>query len=29
MIVDTGVDLVKIGKLKVEAFNEVADAIKA
>ena len=29
MMVDTGVDLVKVGKLRVEAFNEVADAIKA
>ena len=29
MMVDTGIDLVKVGKLRVEAFNEVADAIKA
>ncbi|MCX7099269.1 MAG: hypothetical protein NTV43_15330 [Methylococcales bacterium] len=29
MIVDTGVDLVKTGKVKVEAFNEIADAVKA
>jgi hypothetical protein len=29
MVVDTGVDLVKIGKLKVEAFNEIVDAVKA
>ncbi len=29
MLVDTGVDLIKIGKTKVEAFNEVADAVKA
>jgi hypothetical protein len=29
MVVDTGVDLVKTGKLKVEAFNEIVDAVKA
>jgi hypothetical protein len=29
MIVDTGVDLIKIGKLKIEAFNEIVDAVKA
>jgi hypothetical protein len=28
MIVDTGVDLIKIGKLKIEAFNEIVDAVK-
>lgn len=27
MIVDTGIDLVKMGKLKVEAFNEIVNAI--
>ena len=29
MVVDTGVDLVKTGKLRVEAFNEIVDAVKA
>ena len=29
MMVDTGIDLVIVGKLRVEAFNEVAVAIKA
>ncbi len=29
MIVDTGIDLVKTGKLRVEAFNEIVDAVKA
>lgn len=29
MVVDTGVDLVKTGKVKVEAFNEIAGAVKA
>ena len=29
MLVDTGVDLVKTGKTKVEAFNEIVDAVKA
>ena len=29
MIVDTGIDLVKTGKLRVEAFNEIADSVKA
>ena len=29
MVVDTGIDLVKTGKLKVEAFNEIVDAVKA
>ncbi|MDD5266568.1 MAG: hypothetical protein PHO08_05490 [Methylococcales bacterium] len=29
MVVDTGIDLVKTGKLKVEAFNEMVDAVKA
>jgi hypothetical protein len=28
MVVDTGLDLVKTGKLKVEAFNEIASAVK-
>jgi hypothetical protein len=28
MIMDTGMDLVKTGKLKVEAFNEIASAVK-
>ena len=28
MIVDIGVDLVKTGKLKVEAFNEIANTVK-
>ncbi|WP_411728654.1 hypothetical protein [Methyloglobulus sp.] len=28
MIVDTGVDLIKIGKTKVEAFNAIADTVK-
>jgi hypothetical protein len=28
MIVDTGVDLVKTGKTRVEAFNEIVDAVK-
>ena len=28
MVVDTGVDLVITGKAKVEAFNEVASAVK-
>ena len=29
MIVDTGIDLVKTGKLRVDAFNEIIDAVKA
>jgi hypothetical protein len=29
MVVDTGIDLVKTGKLRVEAFNEIIDAVKA
>ncbi len=29
MIVDTGIELVKTGKTKIEAFNEVANAIKS
>ncbi len=29
MVVDMGVDLIKSGKTKVEAFNEIADAVKA
>jgi hypothetical protein len=29
MVVDNGVDLVKTGKLRVEAFNEIVDAVKA
>jgi len=29
MLVDTGVDLVKTGKTRVEAFNEIVDAVKA
>jgi hypothetical protein len=28
MVVDMGVDLIKSGKTKVEAFNEIADAVK-
>ena len=28
MIVDTGVDLIKTGKTRVEAFNPIADAVK-
>ena len=28
MVVETGVDLVKTGKLRVEAFNEIADTVK-
>jgi choline-glycine betaine transporter len=28
MIVDTGLDLIKIGKAKVDAFNPIADAVK-
>jgi len=28
MIIDTGIDLIKIGKAKVEAFNPIADAVK-
>jgi hypothetical protein len=28
MVVDTGVDLVKSSKIRIEAFNEVADAVK-
>jgi hypothetical protein len=29
MIVDAGVDLIKTGKTRVEAFNEIAEAVKA
>ena len=29
MVVDTGVDLVKTGKLRVDAFNDIVDAVKA
>ncbi|MDD2723958.1 MAG: hypothetical protein PHH59_08055 [Methylovulum sp.] len=29
MVVDTGVDLVKTGKARVEAFNEIANAVNA
>jgi len=29
MIVDIGVDLVKTGKVKIEGFNEIANAVKA
>lgn len=29
MIVDTGVELVKTGKVKVEAFNEVAGTVES
>lgn len=28
MIIDTGVDLIKTGRDKVEAFNPIADAVK-
>ena len=28
MVVNTGIDLVKTGKLRVEAFNEIVDAVK-
>jgi hypothetical protein len=28
MIIDTGIDLIKIGKAKVEAFNPIAEAVK-
>lgn len=29
MVIDTGVDLVKTGKARVEAFNDIVDAVKA
>jgi hypothetical protein len=29
MLVDTGVDLAKTGKTRVEAFNEIVNAVKA
>lgn len=29
MIIDTGIELVKTGKAKVEAFNEIVNAVKA
>ena len=29
MVIDTGIDLIKTGKLRVEAFNEIVDAVKA
>ena len=29
MVIDTGIDLVKTGKLRVEAFNEIVDEVKA
>ncbi len=28
MIVDAGVDMIKTGKTRVEAFNQIADAVK-
>ncbi|MDD5275977.1 MAG: hypothetical protein PHR16_07845 [Methylovulum sp.] len=28
LVIDTGVDLVKTGKVRVEAFNEIANAVK-
>ena len=28
MVVDAGVELIKTGKIRVEAFNEIADAVK-
>lgn len=29
MVIDTGVDLVKTGKARVEAFNEIVNSVKA
>ena len=29
MVIDTGVDLVKTGKARVEAFNDIVNAVKA
>jgi hypothetical protein len=29
MLIDTGLDLVNTGKNRVEAFNEIAEAVKA
>jgi hypothetical protein len=29
MVVDAGVDLIKTSKTRIEAFNEIADAVKA
>lgn len=29
MVLDTGLDLVKTGKAKVDAFNEIAEAVKS
>jgi hypothetical protein len=29
MVIDTGVDLVKTGKARVEGFNEILEAVKA
>jgi hypothetical protein len=29
MIIDSGVDLIKTSKTRIEAFNEIADAVKA
>jgi len=29
MVVDTGIDLVKTGKLRIEAFNGIVEAVKA
>ncbi|MDD1626352.1 MAG: hypothetical protein LUQ26_02595 [Methylococcaceae bacterium] len=29
MVVDTGIDLVKMAKLRVDAFNGIVDAVKA
>ncbi|MGR9014075.1 MAG: hypothetical protein ACU83U_10565 [Gammaproteobacteria bacterium] len=29
MVIDMGVDMIKVGKTRVEAFNEIADAVKA
>lgn len=29
MVIDTGLDLVSTGKTRVEAFNEIAEAVKA
>ncbi|MBK8815709.1 MAG: hypothetical protein IPN42_09495 [Methylococcaceae bacterium] len=28
MVIDTGIDLIKTGRAKVEAFNPIADAVK-
>ncbi|MEY4769199.1 MAG: hypothetical protein RL637_1838 [Pseudomonadota bacterium] len=29
MVIDTGIDLVNSGKAKVEAFNQIADSVRA